>query len=250
MIGGTAKSKDMEQTLRDERDKAHAYFDFLAHDMANILSPIMIYSEMLNTDHKIPADLKFKIDKIMEQSQRAYSLIQTLRKLEEMGNVPPDQIEIIDLRTAISTVEDTVRAEYPAKSFTINYEIPRLERIPVRGGNWVEDVILKVVENAVMHSSKESVAIEIKVAPIKDESGRSFWEVEISDNGPGIDDNQKELLVTPLTITRRDFNGVGSSLPLCSSILQSLGGSLKIEDRILSCPDQGTKIVIRLVKGE
>ena len=249
VISEITKRKEMERSLMEERDKAHAYFDFLAHDMANILSPIMVYSEMLDGDQKMPADTSFKIGKILEQSQRAYSLIQTLRKLERMGEMTPDEIGVIDLRTVVSAAEDTVRVEYPNKRFSINYDIPKLEHISVKGGKLVEDVIYEVVENAVKHSSKEPVIVEIKIAPVTNEPGGSFWQVEISDNGPGIDDNQKELLGSPLTVTHRDFKGVGSSLPLCSSILQSLGGSLKIEDRVPGSPAEGTKIVIRLPGG-
>lgn len=250
VISDITKRKEMERSLIEERDKAQAYFDFLAHDMANILSPIMVYSEMSNIDKKIPADLRFKIERIMEQSQRAYSLIQTLRKLEEMGNVRPDQLETIDLRTALSAAEDTVRREHPAKRFTINNDIPDSDGMPVRGGRWIEDVIYEIVENAVRHSSRDQATVDVRVASKNDGPGRSFWQLEIADNGPGIDRTQRELLASPLTVTKRDFKGVGSSLPFCSSILQNLGGGMSIEDRVPGSPEKGAKIVIRLVKGD
>jgi len=240
------KSKEFEE----EKTRAKAYFDFLAHDIANIISPIMAYSEMMLSDRRSPKEIRDKAGNIQKQCRRADSLIRNLRKLEEMGMTHPDEIESMDLRTILSATEDTIRNEQMEKRFTIEYDIPSVDRIIVKGGKWIEDVFHDVLDNAVRYSPTDGSRIEVKVISLEGQPNKAFWQIEISDNGPGISNNQRDRLTDLLSISKREFKGVASSLPFCASIVKYLGGELRIEDRMPGNPTKGTKVIIILPKGD
>jgi len=234
----------------ESRQKAEAYFDFLSHDIANLLSPMMVYAEVLRSKSNDPAEAKKLISRILEQVHHATSLILNLRRLESIEKTHPNEIDAVDLRTILSAQEDIVRNNFPDKEIVVSYDLPDVESMVVKGGDWVENALGCVYDNAVRYSTGSPVELEIRASVLRQGDKETFWQIEISDHGPGIADDSKKHLRDNMTITERDFKGVASSLPFCVSIIRCLGGELLIQDRIPGNHKQGTKIVIRLPKGE
>jgi K+-sensing histidine kinase KdpD len=237
-------------SLLEEKQRAEAYFDFLAHDIMNILSPVMAYADMMNSKPNDPAQISKFTSKILEQVKRASSMISNLRRLESIEKTHPNEIDTIDVRSLLSAMEDTIRSDFPNKKIEISYDIPNVESMIVRGGEWVENILRSVYDNAVRYSTGQAVKLEIKASLLEQEGMGAFWQIEISDNGPGIVDNVKSHLGDNIAVKERQFKGVASSLPFCVSMMKVLGGDLLIQDRIPGDHKQGTKVTIKIPKGE
>jgi K+-sensing histidine kinase KdpD len=250
------KLADLELTnetivATESRQKAEAYFDFLAHDIANILSPMVAYADMLKARPNNPEQVTKFSSKILEQGKRASSLIANLRRLESIEKTHPNEIDMIDLRTLFSSLEDEIQSGFPDKEVALSYDIPDVQSMTVKGGEWVENVLRCVYDNAVRYSTGSAVELEISTSMLREDGGESFWQIEVSDHGPGIPDNIKSHFGESLTaISGRDFKGVASSLPFCVSMINCLGGELLVSDRVPGDHKQGTRITIRLPKGE
>ena len=243
------KKKTAEAT--ESAQRAETYFDFLAHDIANILSPIMAYSDILKSESNSAAEVVKFSSKILEQVQRASSLIANLRKLESIEKTHLNEIDTIDLRTLFSSLDDNIRSDFPNKEIEISYDIPNVESMNVKGGDWVENILRCIYDNAVRYSIGSSVKLEIRASTVQQEGKGTYWQIEVSDHGPGIEDNIKNHFTDSLdTAKLREFKGVASSLPFCCSITKCLGGELLIDDRIPGDHKQGTRVIIRLPKGE
>jgi len=235
----------------ESRQKAEAYFDFLAHDIANILSPMVAYADMLKARPNDPEQVIKFSSKILEQGKRASSLISNLRRLESIERTHPNEIDTIDLRTLFSSLEDEIQSGFPDKEVALSYDIPDVQSMTVKGGEWVENVLRCVYDNAVRYSTGSAVELEIRASMLQEEGGEPFWQIEVSDHGPGIPDNVKNHFGESLTVVSdREFKGVASSLPFCVSMIKCLGGELLVQDRIPGDHKQGTRITIRLPKGE
>ena len=63
--------------------KAQTYLDFIAHDLTNILSPMMIYAEMIAKDDQSQPWVKSSATKIMNQIKRTASFVRNTRRLSE-----------------------------------------------------------------------------------------------------------------------------------------------------------------------
>jgi PAS domain S-box-containing protein len=235
----------------ESRQKAEAYFDFLAHDIANILSPMVAYADMLKARPNNPEQVTKFSSKILEQGKRASSLISNLRRLESIERTHPNEIDTIDLRTLFSSLEDEIQSGFPDKEVALSYDIPDVPSMTVKGGEWVENVLRCVYDNAVRYSTGSAVELEISASMLQEESGEPFWQIEVSDHGPGIPDNIKSHFGESLTVVSdREFKGVASSLPFCVSMIKCLGGELLVQDRIPGDHKQGTRITIRLPRSE
>lgn len=104
-----------------------------------------------------------------------------------------------------------------------------------QGGRIPQTVFRELVENLI-HASFSGVVITIL------DGGNT---VRVSDRGPGIPDKQAALrpgFTSADGIAKRYIRGVGSGFTVVKDILDSLGGSLDIEDNL----GQGTVITVRV----
>jgi len=242
--------KESKEESDKAKSRAQTYFDFMAHDIANIVSPILIYSQMICDAKNIPPKMRELCVEIECQARRASSLISNLRRLEEVESLSPEEIENVDLRKVLSSVESSICREFKNKTFAINHSFPEDEKISVKGSGIVEDVVQKIFDNAARYADKSAIDIEVRVTETQDNSGKGYWQLEIADSGPGITDQRKDILVTTPDESHRLVRGIYSSIPFCISLLKCIGGEFQICDRIPNEPEKGTKIVVRLLKGE
>ncbi len=242
--------KESKEESDKAKSRAQTYFDFMAHDIANIVSPILIYSQMICEAKNVPPKMRELCVEIESQARRASSLISNLRRLEEVESMSPDEIEDADLRQVITSVESSVCREFKDKIFAISNSFPQQEKIIVRGAGIVDDVIQKIFDNATRYADKNAIDIEVRVTETQDDSGNGFYQLEIADSGPGITDRSKDILMSTPNESQRLMRGIYSSIPFCISLLKCIGGELQIHDRIPNEQKKGTKIVVKLPRGE
>jgi PAS domain S-box-containing protein len=226
--------------------RAGSYFDFLAHDIANMLSPIMVYAELISLDTKTPEPSKIKAGKIVNQTRRASSFILSLRRLEDAELISQERMESRDLGTIMDGAITRVKAEYADKRISVTV-IQAAEKVMFKGGKHLESIILGILENSVGAAERDDIALQVEAA-IVEENSHKFLRLELTDDGPGISDELKECFMVSED-PRKQFEtgisrGVASTLLISSAIVKSLGGGLWVEDRIQGDCSKGSRIVI------
>jgi signal transduction histidine kinase len=234
--------------------RAETYFDFLAHDMANIISPIMAYAELISADGATSPEIKNKAAKIVEQVRRAASFILSLKGLEEAERTSLDRFATVDLVEVFPPIEARVRQEYLDKHLIIGYELPSGTSLRVIGGNHIRNILEGILENAANYADNDTVAINIKVVPAEEVGEKKSWQIEIADNGPGIPDDLKNCFQgssnRPEGLRKDLSRGVASSLLVYSTVVKHFGGRIWVEDRLPGDFTKGAKIMMRLPRGE
>ena len=107
--------------------------------------------------------------------------------------------------------------------------------------NAVAQAIRNVITNA-QDASDENSSVEIFVSSIVDSGGIEYVSVQISDRGCGMSSSVKKRAVEPFFTTKSPGRGMGLGLFLSQTILDNLGGSL----RISSNSTVGTRVTIKL----
>lgn len=224
---------------------AQIYLDFIAHDLTNILSPVMMYSELISTDPRSHPWVKETATKVVKQIDRAVSFVRNTRRLSESERGESKKVETVDLLTVLEAKEEEILERYPNKRFNFERSLPSEGHINAMGKSYIEDIIEEVLDNAAKHGKSDDVRVDIKVHPIENLEGHGYWKVEIADYGPGIPDGtKKELMVEVFEPSNRMTRGIASSLSFMSLIAEHIGGRLRIEDRIQGDHTKGTKVVL------
>jgi len=232
------------EEIESARLRAETYFDFMAHDVANILSPIMTYAELIRDSRDVPPAVVDRANKILTQVRRATSLMLNLRRLEEVERKTVRELGLLDVREALSVISHRLSFDCPDRSVTVNLTLPPDISIRAFGGEHLESILYGIAQNAVIHSHSETVSIDVCVAKVEEVGGHPTWRIEIADHGPGIQEWLKGALSVPQVVSKDIRRAVASSLSMYSAMLKHMGGSLSVEDRVPGDPSSGTKVVV------
>ena len=221
--------------------KAQMFLDFMSHDVSNIVTPMLTYANLIGENEKVPPEVKKYASKIETQVRKVGQFTANVRRLSHAEMEAYAGFEPVDLRTVLADAEQAIGAKHPKKMVDVRYSFPE-GPVMVPGAGHIEDVVEHLLENAVKHSKSEHVEIEVE-----GRCANGMWEVSVSDNGPGIPDSQKKLIVMDSLVTQSSFErGIASGLSFGSLILEQLGGTMRIEDRVPGDHTKGTKVVLML----
>ena len=185
----------------------------LRHNLRNHMTVIRGYTEQMSDKLGSPTQGEAalnSIDSIIELSD-------TARELEKIVNTE-FQRKAIEITQLVENVAQTVQANYPNATITVEYEdavtadiLPSLER-----------ALHELIENAAKHGGA-SATVTITVI-----AATNAVEIRVTDDGPGLEEMEAEVLKTgsetPLV------HGTGLGLWLAHWIVTSHGGSVDATD--------------------
>ena len=231
----------------DERwTKADAYFDILAHDVTNLISPIMVHAEFISLDRDLPRDARVSAAKIVRLIRRTANFIMSFRMLHEAGSNPPRAPSAFDIGGLVKLMRVTVASEYPFKNPSISVDAPKGPPPMIVGAEFLGRMVMGLVDNAVRNASRAEVDVSVTLRKTESDDGRCIWMCEVVDDGPGIPDEVKAELVVPFETSKRLARRSPSSLMFYSAILEILGGRLRIEDRVAGDVGRGTRAIVEI----
>jgi nitrogen fixation/metabolism regulation signal transduction histidine kinase len=197
----------------------------LMHEIMNSITPIMSLSESLSkilgsndkTENTIDTTLQ-GLKVISDQSRGLMSFVESYRKLTR---IPPPEKKPVTVKSIFERVRILSEAlENPAGTRIIfdnnndNSEIYADE-------NLVSLVLINLIKNAIEANEGNDEGLVKIWSTEKD----NIHEINVSDNGPGIDENNLDKIFIPFFTTRP--NGTGIGLSLSKQIIRAHGGTLK-----------------------
>lgn len=190
----------------------------LRHNMRNTMTVIKGNTELIQQQTTDP-DIVELAETASEHSQHLIETADTFRRVTAVLSESQATRET-DLTRATECAVSHALEEYPDADITV--ETPP-ERITVSSGV-IETAVEELVENAVIHSDRERPSVSVRVWS---EGDTSY--LEVSDNGPGIPENEREIRTGKESI-RPMFHGVGLGLWLVKVIVEQAGGVLHFEE--------------------
>ncbi len=240
--------EELEKRTKEAEEagaRAQIYFDFLAHDIANLVSPILSYSETILGRSDAPAEIVGFASKIAEQSKQMASFIHNLRMLAEAEKVTEKNADALDLRAMLMEMGVALKKE-ENKGVRATFDVPSEGKIEVIGGTHIRNAIILGFSKALRGRLSGDLQMEIKMVPVKKSDGRSFWQIRILIPDRPLSDEFKEVLSTPFNPSKRFRRRSASDLSFAIAIIEHFGGQVWAEDFSPSNPSKGHTIVAEL----
>jgi signal transduction histidine kinase len=188
----------------------------LRHNLRNELNVAHGFADQIETgDADDPAAAASRIRETIE------GIVETSEKVRDMTRFDPPS-EHAPAPVDLAAVGAAVLAEFdPGESVTVERDLsPSVADITDESA--LQAALQNVLDNAVEHNDRPGPWVELSAGR---DDGRVY--LEVSDNGPGIPDNEREVLERETETPLKHSQGLG--LWLASWNARSAGGELSIE---------------------
>ncbi|MDD2463927.1 MAG: PAS domain S-box protein [Desulfobulbus sp.] len=219
----------------------------VAHDLNNLLSPILGYSEVLQADLPTGSVHHGYVETVHQAALRARDLV---RQLLAFGRKQTLLMETVDLN-------QIVRSFVPLLRRTIREDIridlslsPAADPVRVDVGQ-IEQVIMNLVVNA-QDAMPEGGAIMVETEAVvldrtyadshSDVQPGPHVQLTVSDTGCGMSDEVRAQIFNPFYTTKEDGQGTGLGLATTYGIIKQHGGHIWVYSEL----DQGATFKIYL----
>jgi two-component system cell cycle sensor histidine kinase/response regulator CckA len=222
----------------------------IAHDLNNILSPILMSVEMLQLKTE-DAETSRWLDVIRENSERGAALVkQVLTFARGMkGDRVSVQVKHI-VKDLVKVLEETL-----PKSITVKHNIGSELRVISADPTQVHQVLMNLCINArdamllggTLILTAENIVLDENQARINIEaSPGEYLMLTVSDNGTGMTQETRERIFDPFFTTKEIGKGTGLGLSTALTIVEGHGGFMNV----YSEPGKGTKFSIYFPAAE
>lgn len=215
-------SKLSAQKTEDERKKLKELVSDISHQTKTPLSNILLYTQLLE-EQPLDEQSRMCVKEIRSQSEKLEFLIKSLVKTSRLES-GTFQMTVSENETdaLVKRVIEQVTPSAKAKKIKIEYSSENAAAF--FDIKWTAEAIFNIADNAVKYSPENST-VKISVEPYE-----MFVCITVSDNGPGIPEDEQHLVFGRFYRGRdvREQNGVGIGLYLSRQIIESQGGYITV----------------------
>ena len=205
----------------------------VAHDLNNLLSPVLGYSEMLLEDAPGMDRRKEPLKEIVRAGNRAQDLV---RQLLAFCRKQPLQFQAINMNALLEDFEKLLRRTL-REDIKLQWDLdPSVPHIQGDTGQ-LEQVIMNLAVNS-QDAMPQGGTLTIKTAAMELDAGAakekaelaagSYVVLAISDTGAGMDANTRDHLFEPFFTTKEKGKGTGLGMATAYGIIKQHGGSIRV----------------------
>ena len=219
----------------------------VAHDLNNILTPIMMAAPLLRMPELPPADFERLLDTVEINAERGSAIV---KQLLTFGRGIESERVIVQPRHMIKEMAKISQETFP-KNIAITVDVAD-DLWPVRADpTQLHQVLLNLCINArdamptggSLRITGENLRIdEHYAAQIPDMKPGSFVVVKVSDSGMGIPRDVMDRIFDPFFTTKEAGKGTGLGLATVMGIVKSHEGSIQVNSE----PGKGTTFIVLL----
>jgi len=233
----TEKKHIQSQLFRNQRvENIGTLASGIAHDMNNVLTPIMASLELL----------KQKLDD--EKSQKRISMLESsahrgkalIEQILLFARGQEGEMSVLDLRQVIKDITTLIEQTFP-KNISVEVNIDRNVSLIMGDSTQLHQVLLNLVVNA-RDAMPEGGKITISLAPVSvsasdartniDASPGSYLLLTVSDTGTGIPQEYLDKIFDPFFTTKPEGKGTGLGLSTVLSIVRAHKGFVEINSTV------------------
>ena len=217
---GPAEIRSVARALNRMRERITALIDdrtrmlaAISHDLRTPITRMRLRSEFIEDDIHRSRMLR-DLDQMRSMLESVLSFLRNDRKLESMT--------LADIATTLQLVTD----QFADMGHKVAYDGPEHAMATVRPDD-LHRSITNLVENAVRYGAEATIRLRMS---------SDTATIEIEDDGPGISDLRKDVMMEPFVRgddarNMDETTGFGLGLSIAHAIVQAHGGELSLNDR-------------------
>lgn len=233
----TATKKMEEQFLRSQRLESIGMLAAgIAHDLNNVLAPILMGAPMLRQRTKDPVDIKL-LASMEKSAERGAGLVRQILGFAHGVGGQPQTVQMKHLaRDIIAVIEET----FP-KNITFEHDLPSDLWVITANPTQMHQVLLNLCVNArdampnggLLRFKAENLTLhERDASAIKGGQPGSYLMLEISDSGTGIPPEVMEHIWEPFFTTKSAGTGTGLGLSTVRGIVEKHSGFIELKTTV------------------
>ena len=215
----------------------------ISHELRTPLTSIRAFSEILRDNPDVDPDERAGyLDIIVNETERLTRLINQVLDLSKLEFGGAEwQMGPVDLRQVLTTSAQATEQLFRQRQVELELSIADSGPVVRADPDRLVQVMLNLLSNAVKFCPTHTGLVRVVA-----ETAHGVVRVDVSDNGPGIRDQDREVIFEKFrqggdTRTNRP-SGTGLGLPISRQIVDQLGGRLWVE----SIPGQGATFSFEL----
>jgi two-component system, OmpR family, sensor histidine kinase TctE len=215
---------------------------FVRDTSHQLRTPLAVLKTQVQSALRGDAPPQQALDEIGHTVERATELANQMLALAKVEQLRQDRdAPVVDWGEVVRSVALDLAPLIAERSLDFSLDVCRA---PVRSHEWaLRELGRNLLHNAIKHCPPES---RLAVALVCDERTAAL---SISDSGPGISDPLRVRLFQPFATdhgARPSGAGSGLGLAICHGIVQSLGGSIQLDNRVVHGRVSGLDVTVRL----
>ncbi len=212
----------------------------IAHDLNNILSPVLGYADMIMKSSEPSTDVYRRSEKIQKAALRAADLVSQVLSFNRQGEATKRRITIHPvLKEAIKLLKGSIPA-----TITITDRIDRDCGMVEADPTQIHQVIMNLCTNA-YHAMEETGGtltvrlrqVELSLTDMVEYPNLltgegAYLALEVSDTGCGMAEDILERIFDPYFTTKEEGKGTGLGLATAYSIVKSCKGDIRVSSQL------------------
>lgn len=216
--------------LQEYKQRLSVSSRVLRHNLRNEMTVVLGFADQLES--RLSGQNAEDARKIRETAENLLEMTEKARQITQLHAKMEDGTATIDAVEQIHSVLDELRSEYPTAEWS--FEKTGEAVISVIDPETFRLAIRNVVDNAVRHNDAANPRVEITI-----EQTAEATLIEISDNGPGIPETEREAIDSGIETQLEHSQGLGLWLTHWFAAMN--GGELG-----LGSASDGTTVTIRI----
>jgi len=222
-----ALEQKQEQLIQSKKMASIGTFSSgIAHEINNPLNNISLSADMLmeEFDELDKDEAREILEDIMAQTERASKIV---RNLLDFSRVHATKMESLRIEEVLEKTKSLIVNELRIHKIALETEIAD-NLAPVYGDfQKLQQVFLNLIINA-EQAIGEYGRIVLKAMPTSDDAIR----IDVSDTGPGIDQEHLERIFDPFFTTKEAGKGTGLGLAIVYGIVEKHGGYVEVASKL------------------
>ena len=222
----------------------------IAHDMNNILTPILGFAELAKMQAEPGSSLEEQVQNILDSSNKAADLI---RQILAFSRKQPVREEIINLNSIIHDFSKMLR-RLIREDIDLLFELPESIWPVAADRSQMEQVLVNLIVNARDAMENQGSTIKVATLPKRVPAGSlldasrqpvpagEYVALEVTDQGVGINPQEMERIFDPFYTTKEQGKGTGLGLSTVYGIISQHKGHICLHSE----PGQGSTFTILL----